>query len=94
MPTSKPAGAGAMPTVCVVGASGNVGKLVALRLAENYDVVGVVHTNYLYYAEKGLTDQSRWPMFQFLREHEHRGQYPTPSRRAMEGFLGRRLPAA
>eukprot|EP00935_MAST-01C_sp_MAST-1C-sp1_P001407 g1407.t1 len=48
----------------------------------------------LYYAEKGLTDQSRWPMFQFLREHEHRGQYPTPSRRAMESFLGRRLPAA
>ncbi|GMH59112.1 hypothetical protein TL16_g11519 [Triparma laevis f. inornata] len=29
-------------TVCVIGASGNVGKLVALRLSENYNVRGVV----------------------------------------------------
>eukprot|EP00966_Prymnesium_polylepis_P100450 2326549-Prymnesium_polylepis.1 len=29
-------------TVCVVGASGNVGKLVALRLADSFNVRGVV----------------------------------------------------
>ncbi len=28
--------------VAVIGASGNVGKLVALRLADSFDVVGVV----------------------------------------------------
>jgi hypothetical protein len=46
----------------------------------------------LYYAERGLTARTRWEMFQFLRGNDHHGQYPTPSRAAMERHLGKRLP--